>query len=1143
MHTLLLNFTFAVLAALVGSPVSACQDAQGSLKENIVAKLEALKEQKEFDGSALQQNYSQALQALERAQAQVQRLEEYRVDEAGIRQLSQQIRSQLDSASFAYSEYDDSADLSITSIDELKAESQSRLAAAQLELEEIAKQIQFRSFRIRYIPEELGLLEGLRAQIEEGLRGEFQTRESEALHALWLAKKEEYLATSRLLEAESLFYLAQQDLMILKRELATQQEVRASQDLEHWTRELEKKQAQSAALATQKIEGEVRGILAQRPSLSLAGKEVLALANRRVGKSGLLARVAGARADLESTLAQLKEVEKRHLGARRRISVAGLTKGSGVILRRDNAWLENNKELEKREEGLKDDLARFQVELIELEEAAALKIEAAKSIGERILDLGVNSSDGAQFEAARRLLQIQDQLELNLQSDLTTLTTLLLEHRVALSSLQLETEAYRGFIEQKILWIKSSETGFWQSMRDLPTHAGEWILAIVDGEIATLIWEAFSDHRVSLVLLNLLVAGLLLKRKWILNQLLEIGRGSESLQRASFARTLAALMWTALASIPFPVLLWQFGSVLSSDPSSSLAGFGQPITWAAKIWWLLACFRLLLTKGKGTPSHFRWKAATIQVLRDELRWFMPLVVISSCFVLVPDTLGPEAWVESIGRVGFIVNMTAFAVFGWRCFGALLDESDAKTSSKTGAGNHSESEGKTTSLLQVMAFALPMALIITASLGYYFTAIQLSDRLQYSLVFGLILIISHATLLQWLYVARRKIAASQSLESQVKTIAESGGDQAIPASEVDSIDLSTVNLQTQKLFKSALLLTAIIGMVFIWGKVFPALDNLNQIQIWPTWEVLSPLEDATEKWNDAGSPVAQSAADVAQEDLSIARVTLGSLLVAIVILAGTFIFAKNLPALLELAILQRLPIDNGGRYAISTIARYLILLAGITACSTVVGIGWNQVQWLVAALTFGLAFGLQEIFANFISGIIILFERPVRVGDIVTVGDTEGQVTQLRMRATTIQDWNRRELLVPNKEFITQRVINWSLTDSVTRLVIPVGIAYGSDTELARETLLECAAKEELVLSEPPPQAIFKRFGESSLDLELRVFLSHREVWPTAVNALHSSIDAAFRRHGIEIAFPQRDLHIRSFEGETQVEQGPAHGAK
>ena len=138
----------------------------------------------------------------------------------------------------------------------------------------------------------------------------------------------------------------------------------------------------------------------------------------------------------------------------------------------------------------------------------------------------------------------------------------------------------------------------------------------------------------------------------------------------------------------------------------------------------------------------------------------------------------------------------------------------------------------------------------------------------------------------------------------------------------------------------------------------------------------------------------------------------------------------------------------------SIGSYVIVGTGIVAALATLGLKWSQLQWLVAALGVGIGFGLQEIIANFISGLIILFERPIRVGDVVTVGDKDGTVTKIRIRATTILDFDGKELLVPNKEFITGRLLNWTLSDSNVRLVIPVGIAYGSDVEEALRILGE-----------------------------------------------------------------------------------------
>ena len=173
--------------------------------------------------------------------------------------------------------------------------------------------------------------------------------------------------------------------------------------------------------------------------------------------------------------------------------------------------------------------------------------------------------------------------------------------------------------------------------------------------------------------------------------------------------------------------------------------------------------------------------------------------------------------------------------------------------------------------------------------------------------------------------------------------------------------------------------------------------------------------------------------------------------------------------------------------------------------------------------------MQEIFANFISGLIILFERPVRVGDVVTIDNVTGVVSRIRMRATTIIDGDRKELIIPNKEFITGRVLNWTLTDPVNRVVVNVGIAYGSDTQRAAEILQTVAQNHPNVLDDPPPRVSLESFGQSALNFVLKCYLPNLENRGSVIHELHMAIDREFRNAGIEIAFPQHDVHVRSID--------------
>ena len=181
----------------------------------------------------------------------------------------------------------------------------------------------------------------------------------------------------------------------------------------------------------------------------------------------------------------------------------------------------------------------------------------------------------------------------------------------------------------------------------------------------------------------------------------------------------------------------------------------------------------------------------------------------------------------------------------------------------------------------------------------------------------------------------------------------------------------------------------------------------------------------------------------------------------------------------------------------------------------------------------MGFGLQEIFANFVSGLIILFERPVRIGDVVTIGNLSGTVSRIRIRATTITDFDRKEIIVPNKVFVTDQLINWSLSDTVTRVIIKIGVAYETDLDLARKLMLQAVQENPRVMREPAPIVLFLGISASTFDHELRFHVRELGDRNPSTDEVLNRIVLSFREHNIEMAFNQLDIFVKNLKGQEQ----------
>ena len=228
------------------------------------------------------------------------------------------------------------------------------------------------------------------------------------------------------------------------------------------------------------------------------------------------------------------------------------------------------------------------------------------------------------------------------------------------------------------------------------------------------------------------------------------------------------------------------------------------------------------------------------------------------------------------------------------------------------------------------------------------------------------------------------------------------------------------------------------------------------------------------------------------------------------------------------ILIKANVDRGIRSSIGLIAKVLFMFLGSIVIIQSVGINLSSLSLLAGALGVGIGFGLQNITDNFISGIIILFEKPIKVGDRIVVGNTEGDVINISVRATTILTNENVSIIVPNSEFISSRVINWSHNDRNIRFDIPVGVSYAEDPEKVKKVLLEVAKSNENVLKDPEPRVFFDEFADSSLNFTLAAWTSKYTDKPRILKSdLYFEIFKQFKKEGIEIPFPQRDVYIKS----------------
>lgn len=651
----------------------------------------------------------------------------------------------------------------------------------------------------------------------------------------------------------------------------------------------------------------------------------------------------------------------------------------------------------------------------------------------------------------------------------------------------------KAILTQQIFWVNSNKPMDWEWIKSFPEALKGQFKAMkitVNWEKA---WPAvFVAFLAGLPLL--LIAGLIRWRlQWLRSYQAKLASQVGQLRNDTQLHTPKAILIDLIRALPVVLLILATGLILLTmqlNISDLLWAYSKKLA----LFWLVfgLCWKVLEKDGVAV-SHFNmppqltshWRR---QIVRVSLA-LLPLNLWSVISELSPLHLMDDV----LGQFVIFINLLLIAVLVWpMCRESWRDK---------------ESHSLRLATVTVLSI-VPIALMALTATGYFYTTLRLAGRWIETVYLVMLWNLLYQTVLRGLSVAARRIAWRRALARRQHLVKE-GAEGAEPQEE-PTIALEQVNQQTLRI--TMLVMIALFGILFwaIWSDLITVFAYLDSVTLWHY------------NGTEAGVNVVKS-------------VTMGSLLFAIVASMVAWALIRNLPGLLEVLILSRLNMRQGTSYAITSILNYAIIAIGAMTVFGSLGVSWDKLQWLAAALSVGLGFGLQEIFGNFVSGLIILFERPVRIGDTVTIGTFSGTVSKIRIRATTITDFDRKEVIIPNKAFVTERLINWSLSDTVTRVVIRLGVAYGSDLDKVKEVLLQAAHEHPKVMPEPAPAVFFTTFGASTLDHELRLYVRELRDRSYTVDELNRTIDRLCRENDINIAFNQLEVHLRNEKGDEVTE--------
>lgn len=1098
-------------AAAPGSDASAL-DAGTPSAEDIKALKEQAAKAGDIDKSVLElikNSYDQALEHLEFAGQWSDKAKDFRASQAEAPELLRQLDAEL-SRPPPPAGVEAFADADLAGLESLLLQSESSLEAASRVFQDLRQEKARRAERRIELPNLLTAAQEQLDKLGTAARAVIATPLDQAQDVLNRARRQALANEIDAYEQELLTYDVRGDLLEKRLEQAQRRVEASERTVAELSRRIDEQRSRLADAAVREAEKEVEQVHAALRDVAEQNLELTKLSGE------LSDKIEAVKARATESDEREKELGDQFDKIQSRVAAAGLTNAIGQFLRKLHSSLPKERRLRRTIRELRDEITDVQSRIIELEDQRGVLREVDTIVEIRVAGLDASATESERKlvrRLARELLADQKNYLDQLLADYAAYFAELVDLDVSQRSLLAQTQAFARHIEENILWTKSAN---FVVPGDVLT-AGQALAWLVGSEN----WVATARSVVGTVkanplksaaftLLVALLAGLQRPLRRFLQKTLS---RSADVSTASPARALIAVAITFALAATVPAIMWFVAWLLATpyETSEFSKAVATGLRSAAIVYLTIEFSRQLTLDGGVGARVFKWRKGIRHPLIETLKWLQWVVIPAAFLAGVMEFQANEAFRNSLGRIAFVVPMIALAAVGYR-----MARPGGNLMTRLTAADGQQWIHKLRYPIYWLAIGVPLALAIAALIGFYYTAYYLAWRLIATIWLLLALLLFDAVSHYWLKLRIKQRALQQSAEAAGQTpteIENLTADGLVVPVEEEELDAETISTQTSRILHTSVVVGAIAGAWLIWSETLPALSILDEIQLWSS---------SAEFAETTTRPDGTTAISKYTQQVPITLTDLGYSLLLLVL---AFVAARNLPGLMEIVLLENLPLVPSVRYAITSLSKYTIAAVGIVMAFNAIGIGWSNVQWLVAAMTVGLAFGLQEIFANLVSGIIILFERPIRIGDVVTVGNVSGTVSRIRIRATTITDWDRKELIVPNKHFITQQILNWTLSDAIIRVIFPISVSRGSEVEHVKSILLEIAREHPLVLPEPEPTIVFKGFGPGALQFDLRVFI-RREDYAKVLDAVNTAIEEGLKKADIEIAVDRQEIQVR-----------------